>query len=564
MNSELLHLRTQLTHLMWARRMIRWGCAACTFLAISLMLVVVLFLVDRSFHFTRPWGLLLLPAWIIGLILLSTRFVWPLVRNSDSIDEVALFVESQHDIDNDLIAALQFQVKEPQQQTKLAKAVIQQASDLSHKLDYSKGLTFGLLPNRAISMGIACLVLMLIAIIDPRSWAVFWNRMSFGSAHYPTTTQIDWIAVNGQQVSSSSTTRFQIAQGKSVTLEVRCVGNLPTLATAELISQSNSTRNKLNLMPVRAHPDTYRSELSSAQESCRVVVQAGDASTSAVDIVVVPRPQIDVSWQITQPAYIQLSNPIEEERSNSLQISAFEGSKVQLQLQSQNKRLKKAELTSAGQVWELQPIDDQRRTWTLPTATPFDDLRSNVTCEIHVVDDDDLSLDKPISCEIRLKPDRVPRISATAVVQQVLPNAEPNVNFVATDDFGIARIIARIRVNHDDGRVENFESTAVEFKSTDQPPPTIRNRLPIPLAAYRLAKGDEVRVELAVFDWRGDREGQSSTSEPILFKVTDLAGVLHQIGEEDKKAVKQLDDILKRELSIGTNSSSTLTDPKKE
>ena len=79
----------------------------------------------------------------------------------------------------------------------------------------------------------------------------------------------------------------------------------------------------------------------------------------------------------------------------------------------------------------------------------------------------------------------------------------------------------------------------------------LRGQVAIPLSSYDLAKGDEVTILLEVTDWRGDLAGQQGVSEPLTFNVTDLSGILNQSSEEDKKSARQLEEILRRELSIG-------------
>ena len=567
MNAELLHLRTQLTHLLWARRWIRWSSAVSTVLTIGVALALALFVVDWLFQFTRPWTYFLLPTWLAGVFFFSKRLAWQLFTNRDSIEEVALFLERQHHVDNDLIAALDFARNQhtTRRATSLTDAVILRAAEISHSLDYSKGLTLETLPARAVSLGIACCVLILVAMANPISWSAFWDRMAFGSTPYPTKTQIDWIAVNGQPSSANATRqRFQIPQGRAVTFEVHCRGQLPTVAKANLIAHSGQAQSEFNLLPVRANPDTYRAELPSIHESCRVVIEAGDATSNQIEITMIPLPQVNLNWRIQPPDYISLSYPIEETPVNSLHVSVFEGSKVQLQVNCPNKGLKSAQFTSAGNVWQLQPADELHRTWELPADTPLDDVRSNLNGEIQVFDEDGLILEKPIACEIRLQPDRPPRVTASAVTRHVLPTAQPTIDYSASDDFGIARIASKLRVIRADGREEDFESLVVSLAPVDQPARSVRDRIRFTLDSYRLGKGDEIRVELIATDWRGGTEGKSSASDPIVFKVTDLSGILHQTGEEDKKAVKQLEEILQRELSIGSEAPATRNDSGKD
>jgi hypothetical protein len=171
--------------------------------------------------------------------------------------------------------------------------------------------------------------------------------------------------------------------------------------------------------------------------------------------------------------------------------------------------------------------------------------------EIQVTDQDALSLETPITGQIRLKIDRIPRIVASAVTRQVLPTAQPKLDYAAGDDFGVAKIVAIIQVSREDGRVSRHEVVAKTVPQSEQPTTILRGQITISLSPYELVKGDEVKVVLEVTDWRGDLVGQTGSGEPNSFNVTDLNGILVQTGEEDKKSAKQLDEILRRELGIG-------------
>ena len=140
---------------------------------------------------------------------------------------------------------------------------------------------------------------------------------------------------------------------------------------------------------------------------------------------------------------------------------------------------------------------------------------------------------------------------ATAVTRQVLPTAQPKLDYAAGDDYGIATIVAVINISREDGRTSRHEIVAKVVDEKDQPQTIVRGQVTIPLSSYELAKGDEVKIVLEVTDWRGNSAGQTGTGEAITFNVTDLNGIFVQTGEEDKKSAKQLDEILRRELGIG-------------
>ena len=137
------------------------------------------------------------------------------------------------------------------------------------------------------------------------------------------------------------------------------------------------------------------------------------------------------------------------------------------------------------------------------------------------------------------------------MTRQVLPTAQPKIDYAAGDDFGVARIVAVVHLSREDGRTSRHEVVAKVISEREQPQPIVRGQIAIPLSTYELTKGDEVKIVLEVTDWRGEVVGQQGFGEPNTLSVTDLNGILVQTGEEDKKSAKQLDEILRRELGIG-------------
>src|SRR3954452_4243726 len=109
MVSRLTGLRSQLSRLIRARAAIR-AVTAWSALASGLLLALGCVLtLDVVFH-------LAVPQRVVVLLLASSaigwnwwRFTRPLLGREESEVDVALVVEQQHDIDSDLVAALQFE-----------------------------------------------------------------------------------------------------------------------------------------------------------------------------------------------------------------------------------------------------------------------------------------------------------------------------------------------------------------------------------------------------------------------------------------------------------------------
>ena len=576
MQTKLATLRSQLGSLRQKRAAVRWGSAVCAPLAVALWLLVAAFLCDWSFNLPVGLRAVTLLAWVAGGIWAVKRFAWPLVKVRESEQDVALIVEQHHKIDSDLVAAIQFETPHAENwgSARLQQAVVDYVAEFSPSLNVFEGFSYRPLPHRATVLGITLIVVLGAALAFPGHATAFWNRFLLGSAHYPTKTQIESISVNGQPVSvfhAGETPQVRIPYGQRIEVAVKCGGEVPRAGFVQLSGVKTDAENRVDLNATAPEAATFAGEIAHVADSFRVRFHFGDAVSDQAEVVIVPLPLVDLAWEIEPPKYAASAMKPGETDGGSRQLAVIEGSVAKLKLVCSNKPMKSAKLTVGEKTFELRrETRDERRvpdkaastsssgsrhspldSWTLPTGTPFDSIREAIKYEVQVIDEDGLTLDTPISGQIRLKPDRLPRVVATAVTRFVLPTALPKLDYAAGDDFGVAKIVAIISISREDGRTSQHAVVSKTIAAADQPQTILRGQVAVPLSPYELMKGDEVKVTLEVTDWRGDLVGQKGLGEPITFSVTDLNGILAQTGDEDKKTAKQLDEILRRELGIG-------------
>lgn len=559
MQTKLNVLRSQLNRLKHQRALVRWGSAASALVVTLLWLLVAAFLCDWSLNLSSSFRLGLLVAWVAcGLAALKT-WIWPLLFFHETTEDVALLVERQNHIDSDLVAALQFESPAAQKwgSSRLADAVVDYVAEFSPSLNVFEGFTYRPLPGRGLALlGTLALVVGSCAAY-PGHASAFWNRFLLGAAHYPTKTQIESIVVNGHDIpvfAASSPVEVRIPYGQPIHVQVTCSGDVPSTGHAALSGTTNDSTNRIDLTAKPDQTTVFAGELAHLTDSFKIRFHFGDAVSDPATVKIVPLPLVDIAWQVTPPRYAAASLKPGELDGASRQFSVLEGSSLRLTLTCANKPLKSVRLTSGDTTFDLVSSaaeSGQPTVWTLPRQTPFEAIQEGIKYEIQVTDQDDLSLETPISGQIRLKSDRPPRIVASAVTRQVLPTAQPKLDYVAGDDFGIAKITAIINISREDGRMSREEVAVKSLSDADQPATIVRGQVAIPLAPYQLAKGDEVKIVLEVTDWRGDQAGQQGQGEPVTLNLTDLNGILAQTGEEDKKSAKQLDEILRRELGIG-------------
>jgi hypothetical protein len=559
MKSKLGILRSQLHRLQRKRAFVRWGSAACALSMILLWSLATAFLGDWSFHLAREWRMAVLAGWIaIGLLALKS-IIWPLLFMRETIEDMALIVETRNKIDSDLVAALQFE--NPPASTwgskRLADAVVDYVAEFSPSLNVFEGFSYRPLPKRAMGLLATLAIIGGIVFAFPEHASAFWNRFLLGKGHYPTKTQIESIMVSEQEVpvfADRPIDPVRIPYGQPIKFEVKCSGIVPEAGSASLSGIHNDSSNRVDLSRVSGQSDKFVGEMTHLTDSFKVRFAFGDAISDPVEVVIVPLPLVDVAWEVIPPAYASTSLKPGEFEAGARQFSVLEGASAKLKLTCSNKPLRSVQLTSSDITYDLvaSTTDPGRQAiWSLPPDTPFDSIREGLKYEIQVIDRDNLSLENPITGQVRLKPDRSPRIVASAVTRQVLPTAQPKLDFVAGDDFGVARIVAVINISREDGQMSRHEVVAKVVSESEQPVTIVRGQIAIPLSKFELVKGDEVKVGLEVTDWRGAAEGQKGYGEPTTLTVTDLNGIFAQTGEEDKKSAKQLDEILRRELGIG-------------
>ena len=561
MQTKLRILRSELGRLQRKRAFVRWGSALCALTAILLWLLVAAFLADWSFDLSISRRTLLLLAWMSGGLWTLKKFVWPVIRVRETTEDVALIVEQENHIDSDLVAALQFERPEAKKwgSSRLADAVVDYVAEFSPSLNVFEGFSYRPLPQRAIGLVATFLLVAGSAFAFPGHVPAFWNRFLLGSAHYPTKTKIESIEINGNDIpifDSLTRSQVRIPYGQPIRVEVNCGGDIPTSGYASLSSLHSDSVNRIEFGKVSVSSKTFAGEMTHLADSFRVRFHFGDAVSDAAEVTIVPLPLVNMTWDITPPNYAKGSLKPGEHEGGARQFSVLEGSAATLKLVCSNKPLTSARLTTGETTYDLvSSTDGQHRTatWTLPPDSPFGTITGALKYTIQVTDRDGLALETPIAGEIRLKTDRSPRIVASAVTRQVLPTAQPKLDYAAGDDYGIAKIMAVINISREDGRTSRHEVVAKVIDEKDQPQTVVRGQVTVPLSSYELLKGDEVKIVLEATDWRGSISGQKGSGEPISLTVTDLNGILVQTGEEDKKSAKQLDEILRREMGIGAD-----------
>ena len=357
---------------------------------------------------------------------------------------------------------------------------------------------------------------------------------------------------------------------------------------AELAAIAASLRATIAKWPADAESlAIYQGTLDRLVDGVKYKLRLGDAWTDPAQVTMIPLPIVQRTLTPTPPAYAKTS---ENSRGVSTpQMAVLEGTQIDVAVQCVNdKRLASVWMNlrqgDETQRLEMEKSDDSGKSWHLSQlggrSSPLSRITKELSYEIQVVDADGLSLETPLRGTIRIKPDRPPSGGAEIVHKVVLPDARPVLEYRASDDFGVARVRLAVDIERQQDEIvptmppgesashtgpmvdssgNHMESATLEIHSADASgnslQPKLTGKYAVDLAqlplAEKLAKGDRVKLTLEVVDYRGNAEGRSYYSDPLVLEISDESGVLAAISEADERSEQRLTDIIKRQLGIG-------------
>ena len=508
----------------------------------------------------------------------------------------ALWVERQHQIDSDLIAALQFEreSRDVSSSPRLAAAVVDYVAAATPAIDVFQGFSVRPLPGRLAILALCLAVAAGLVMWLPEHAQVFAHRLLLDSQAYPTRTQIARIVV-GDSVAyernppAKSLAAVTAAEAQPLSFEVACTGVPPPSLTVHVRSAVGSrVSTRVVLRPAAAAsgmPAPYRGELPRVHEDLEYWIVAGDAQSPVGSVRMIALPTVELSLRAIPPEYAAARPAPVVTTGSSSQL--LEGSAVEFAVTCTNgKRLERVILnlhdSTGPRQCELVASDERQTHWRLPPGeTGLAALRSDLQYEVQATDSDGLSPLVPLRGVLRVLPDAPPTVTASVVHRLILPTAQPVIHYQLADDYGISRlqwVLAIERPSSPAG--ENPASPPGEKASSppgeqgsSAPPPTTAERqidieLPAPvvpatqlpltgryavdLRSLELAAGDRLKLTLVANDYRGPgNPTATATSEAILLEVADESAVLGAIKQADARSEAQLDEIIRRQLGVG-------------
>ncbi|MDX1965490.1 MAG: hypothetical protein SFX18_20255 [Pirellulales bacterium] len=528
--SQLAQLRRQLESLSQKRQAIRWGTGWSGFVLAILGILFVFFWLDYSLRLTVlqrvvAWGVA-----IIASVWAYRKYLAPHLRRAETTQEMALFVERQHQIDSDLIAALQFEDAPAKDwgSTHLQHAVVDYVADFAKGLNIFAGLDRREFVRRAGWLAAVVVILGgLVFLYHGHAWA-FLQRLAFVRAYYPTATQIvgwqvgtttvDPLVPEAAKIRSPYaqplvvrvTAAGELPPGGKIVLRTptatRDVELVPSAATASSSGHSTSKTAETNdaiesQAKNSASGKTYEAIIPQLLEDVQCEISLGDAQTDPALVGVIPLPSLELQLAVTAPEYVRQAGGQPPIDPGVRQIAVVEGSSVAINLACTNKKLRSATLTlletptksngaNAGtdspttnspttnsaanssspivngltasapaaeaaakpapseRKVSLTPLNEEKTKWVYRPAAgdALAEIHDVVRFKIDVLDEDELSSSGELEGLIRIKPDRPPTVAMSAVAQHWLATAKPQLDYRATDDYGLGKIRLRVEI----------------------------------------------------------------------------------------------------------------------
>lgn len=535
--NELSLLNAKLQGLRLRRTAAAWLTALAAVLAIALGGLIAAFFLDLLLRLGTVERFVILLAWLALTAWALYWFVWPMLRRNESLIELALLVEQQQGISSELVAAIQFNEESRRQYglTDLRSAVVADTAELSGQLDYQHvGLDRNLKKSLFAATGVVLLVAAVLLLAGEHVSA-FANRFLLGSAAFPTKTKIRVVSPGDR-----------VAYGQPIPFRIAVDGERPQRGKVRLTGAVSGDVAIVDLLPDEHDPSIFVGHMRRALEDCSYVVELGDARLGPRNLRVIPLPKVSVAMEIETPAYA--SGRFGEAAAPDEQRVALVGSRI-TPIVTADKELRSATIRINGKTFSMQANGDR---FTLDTEDPMlASVTTTLRYEVEVEDVDGLHPERPVSGQLRVRSDRPPRITSRTATRQILPSASPAVQYSATDDFGIARVLLQRTVIRRDTSAGQTETppTAV-FESSDHPLQVDRE-LKLSFVDLALGMGDRVICTLQAVDYRGTSEGHIAQSEPLVFEVTDRKTLLKSLNDADAKIDQDLENIIRIEGGLG-------------
>ena len=525
--NDVAALRASLDRWACRRLLARRALAFVQFAAVLLAAMLAEFAGDRALRVGVAARGVALGLWLVLAMWAVRRWLIPRWWSRETAVELALLLERRQRLESDLVAALQFDSPGGRRwgSTELQRAVVDYVAEFAKTLRVPRGR-----PPRAAVGWIAVFVAVAatwisLVVVTPAHTAAFARRFLLAAARYPTHTRIEAIEVNGFAIAGSSPAKAIV--GQPLELSVRCSGRLPE--SGEMVVHSADGRAmRMELLPTPARPYVYSARVPRLFAPVVCQITMGDAWPEPLDVATAERPQVELTAVAKPPDSAAARRSQAPPTPGATRCNVLAGSQITLELRSRNKPLDKVVLELEGRQYDFSRASVGRRHWRL-SPPPLQNLRRQVNFAVTVTDVDGISPAERLAGAIHVKADRPPTVEVSASSRWVLPTARPTLNYHVTDDVAIARLQIDRELRHD-GQTTPLDPIELAVSGK---PAAVRASYALDLSELAVVTGDELRVTVTAADDRGQADGLKTASRPLVFRVTDQAGLLASLTQPD-------------------------------
>jgi hypothetical protein len=375
-------------------------------------------------------------------------------------------------------------------------------------------------------------------------------------------------ALSDQEVSSSHWSKATRAllelDAGDAARELVDLGALSTDRLRSVLERIDRARQRLEVGNTAVVAFHGRLERLTSSVSYRA--RLGDSQTKNARLTMLPLPIVELTGEITPPVYTRSER--QRVRPGTLQFSVLEGSAVAFELHAHNKPLASAwavvEHNGREVRGEFRSQGIDKSQWSCgAVALGLTQINDEVRFWIEVVDQDGLGLSAPLQGAIRVQRDAPPVATLSANHRVVVPTANPMLDYRVSDDYAIAAIRLHAQIKPPavagDGLKERAPANHDRAVRFDLPLPggadaitelPFHGRVPVDMSALAPRSGETLRVVLEVVDGRGDSQGVSFETQPVLLEVADESRVLASIAESDEQTERRLTEIIQRQLEV--------------
>ena len=540
--------------------------AAMALAAFNSVVLVAAFL-DWWLNFPFALRVVLLCGYVAGTGYILFRYtILPTIRTPDD-ESIALWVEREEpSLESRLIATVQFE-SQPVEDAGISRgiiaAMISQTEELVRSMNFMKVVKTNRLLKLLAAAVVSILITATVAYAGGATPRDLIARVFLSTRDVPTKTRIECL-----------TGACTMARGDNLAIDAKATGWLVAAGRVEV--QYNSGR--VQIVPLdqsKDEPSAYAAMMESVQESFSYRLRLFDGSTEWYKVTVTPRPAVlNLTCSVAYPPYTRLGT----KNKQPSDLTMLAGSTLRVKI-AVNKplRLKSGE-NAARNAATLYGTDHSASDWNVPlVVNPQNREECSVELipkvgtagfSLQLVDDDNITSKDPTIYRLEVTPDRAPTIQIVKPERKevlLTKQSELGIGYIADDDYGIAKVTMRYRLNSGDEQTMLVPTEAnARVLKTDYVWALAKVKLP----------GDKMVQEGDVVEYWLEAEDQNTITGPgrtatehyqarIVSKADKQKELVERMGEQltGMKVITERQDDASRSLieAIGESPASRPT-----